>query len=111
MLLETLIAQACASLFVSQQEACHKALEAASKQVGVYQQVDLAERRVGDIAVAKVQNMTGRRPLEVVGVILKVYRDKSITYPIRRNPDGLIPSVLPSVGLDGGSINLGWRFR
>lgn len=111
MLLEALIAQACGNLLGHEFEACSKALQAATMQVGWYQQVDFVERRVGDVAVAKIQTVTGPTPLVVIGTAYKVYRDKSITYPIRRNPDGIIPSIVPSIGLSGGSVNLGWRFR
>lgn len=110
MLVSLMIAQVCAGLTGTQLQACSKAVEAAGLQIGVTQTVNLVEKKTTEMAVHEVTAITGETMWVVTGTALKVYREKSVSYPLRRNPDGVIPSVVPTLGVGQGSLNLGWKF-
>lgn len=110
MLVEALILQACAGLSGQQLEVCHKVLEASSKQVNVYQDLTNAEQVTTKIVYDKVSNVTGTFVVGAAGVAYKVVRDKRLAYPLKRQSDGLLPAISPSVGTNDGKIELKWSF-
>jgi len=105
-----MITQICIGFSGSQLEACHKAFEAASIQTQVKRNVELAEKTTSDLVFHKVTAVTGESVWVGTGIALKVVRDRSVTYPILRNPNGVMPSITPSMNLKAGLINFGWRF-
>lgn len=99
-------------------QACYKALEASSLQCHAKQAVDLLEFQANDkanvmarILYNRVAEKTGYTILEVAGVTAKVFRDRSIVYPIIKKSKGLRPAVTTSVGMDSGSVQLGWDLQ
>ncbi len=105
-----MVAQACLGLSDSQLLACQKAFEAAGKQSVVIQNVQLFEDRAGQIVYEKVSGVTGETVLVVFGTAATAVRAKALTYPLVRDSAGVIPSVVPTLGVQFGLINLGWRF-
>jgi hypothetical protein len=90
--------------------ACSKAFEAASIQSGVTKNVELFEKKSTDFAYHQLTNVTGEKIWVVTGTVVKVVRDRSVTYPIVRNSKGLIPAIVPTIGVGTGAVALSWRF-
>lgn len=110
MLVELAIAQICAGLPNLDYQACAKALEATSLQCNLKQDVDSFEKATYTYVYKKTSNVTGERVLIISGVALKVIRERAISYPLIKNPNGLVPAVTPSVSQKSGKIELRWKF-
>lgn len=110
MLVEALIVQLCTGLSGQALEACHKAFAAAGAQSGFTQDVGMFEKKSTQFVLDTAISFTGKDALSIAGAAAKVYRDKSFSYPIRRNSDGLIPSIRPNIGILGSGIDFGWKF-
>lgn len=110
MLVSMMIAQVCAGMVGSELQACSKALEAAGVQSGVTQNAQRLEDYSSQYVIRHVTSVTGDKVWIVVGTAARVVRDRSISYPIKRNPSGIIPSVVPTIGVGSGTVNFGWRF-
>ena len=111
MLIEMLIAASCVS--GPYKEACSKAMEASTKQTGIYQNVIKAEEYTEKKALTTVTDTTGEAPVAVIGFAVKTYRDKAITYKIKPKKYLPIDAITTQVGTQNGgtgSLNLEWRF-
>ena len=111
MLIESLIAAICVA--GPYHDACAKAIEASSKQIGIYQGVEKVETETQKRTLKTVASFTGETPLMVVGAAAKVYREKAIVYTIRPKSFVPIDSITTKVGAQNGgngSINFEWRF-
>jgi hypothetical protein len=110
MLVEMMIAQACLNMSGPAHEACAKAIEAASVQTHIAQDVKDVELRSTALAYNMAASVTGKEALVISAFAVKVVRDKSVTLPIKKNPSGMVPSVTPTLGVDTSSLYLGWKF-
>lgn len=108
MLIEMLIAASCASGQYNQ--ACSKAMEAGTKQTGIYQNVDKAESMGKQEALKTVTNVAGETPAAVVGVAAKSYHDKGVTYSFKPVDVLSIDRITTRVGKGTGTLNFEWRF-
>lgn len=108
MLIEMLIAASCAG--ATQHEACSKAVEAGTKQYGVYQNVDKAEDLTKKEAVHKVDDVAGAAPAAVVGFVAQGYHDKGFRYSFKPGDVLDVDKVTTQVGKGNGSLVFEWRF-
>lgn len=110
MLVETLIAQICSQLVRVDYAACTAALTATSHQTSIARHAETFEEKSSQLVYERAESVVGREVLIIGGVTYKVTRDKMITYAIKREPSGFVPSITTSLGVHGGEIKLGWRF-
>lgn len=109
MLIELLIAQACAQTIGQDHTACVKAFEALGVQTNVSRDIASAEQKIGLEAYRTVEQVTGQTALGVIGLTAKIAREKSLTIPVNRQ-DGALPSIQSTFGINGGTLNINWRF-
>lgn len=110
-LMSQVIMMACIGSAPAYNQACNKALDAATRQVGVRQQVDTAEDKTVQIVSHKAQTIVGNDVTSVVGVggfILKTARDRSLNFGIPTL--GLCSSLRNQIGVDSYAIMAEWRF-
>lgn len=108
MLIEMLIALSCAS--GQYHEACSKAVEAGTKQTGVYQNTEKAEDLTKQQAVKTVTNVAGETPAAVIMVAARGYKDKGFTYTFKPANVLSIDRITTKVEKGSGTINFGWSF-
>lgn len=104
MLIELLIAASCANGHYT--EACSKAIEAGTKQTGVYQTAEKAE----DLTKQGASKTVGETPVAVAGIAAKSYKDKNVTYTFQPMNVLDMDRITTSVGKGSGSVNFGWSF-
>jgi uncharacterized surface anchored protein len=111
MFLDMLFALTCQDFRRVDQEACRKAIEAGSKQSGMYQTItqiqDHATKTVEKVAV----NAVGEEALAYPVVVAKVYRDQAVSYGFTPKHILGIDRIETTVNFNGsGSMNLKWSF-
>lgn len=107
----TYLVAACVSVQGQYHEACNKALDAGTRQVGIRQQVDNAEDKSLQLVNAKAENTIGKDGMWVVGsgfFVYKTARDKSLDFKLPTL--GLCNSVTNHVTADSYNIKLNWNF-
>lgn len=108
MLIELLIAVSCANGQYT--EACSKALEAGTKQAGIYQTAEKAEDITKQEAVRTVTKVAGAAPAAVIGAAAQGYRGKGITYTFKPTNVFDMDRITTRVEKGSGSLNFGWSF-
>lgn len=109
MLIEMMIAQICVGTVGSEREACSKAIEAATIQYAVKQNVGTAESKAADIVESQVAAVTGKKALAITLYTAKVIRDKEVSANIVRER-GRMPSTNLTAGPGKGSFMFSWSF-
>lgn len=110
-LMTTAIAAICVSAQASYGEACNKAFDAGTRQVGLRQTIDVAESRANELANAKVQQIIGREGVSLVGSgfwVYKVARDKTVV--LRLPTLGICDSANNEISVDSYKLNVNWKF-
>jgi hypothetical protein len=108
MLMELLIAASCSGAV--NHEACSKAVQAGTMQVGLYDNVANAEKIAQTAATKEIERTVGKTPAVLVGSAAKIYKDKAVTYSFKPTDVLSIDNVTTQVGQDKGSLSLEWRF-
>ena len=92
-------------------DACLKALDAGTRQVGVRQQADNAQNKMNEMISTKVNRTVGKSVIQIVtvgGVVVKTARDKKISFGLPTL--GLASSVDNEVGVDSYKIVIQWHW-
>lgn len=105
-----MISLACSNIQTNQVDACTHAMEAATKQIQLYQYEEKTENYLMTYAQNTADHSLGKTAEDVGGGTVygyKVYRNKSITF---RLPNmGVCDTLSNNVTLDSYSINLTWK--
>lgn len=109
MLVELMIAQMCAGTVGMEHQACVKAVEAATIQYRVKQDVGTVEKKTGDILEKQVAEVTGKTALAVTLFTAKVIRYKEVSANLVRER-GIQPSVNAQVTEHTGKLTFNWSF-
>lgn len=110
MLVEIMIAQICGGLPNVDFQACTKALEASSMQCYVKQDVDRSEKIMADFAYKKSSSVIGEFTVGASVALAKAFRDRTLSYTVIKNANGIMPSVTPAVDPHGARVQLNWKF-
>jgi hypothetical protein len=70
----------------------------------------LLEDKTSEMVYKTAEKYTSKEIAGATGAIIKTVKDKSVTYPILRRSQGKIPTITPTLGIEGGRINLDWKF-
>lgn len=107
-----MIATACMGFSGIEKEACVKAAEAGSKQSGIEQNVNQAQKKAEDQAKEKAKDMLGQTTIDVVGgtvFLAKTISDKSVKFDIPNM--GIADKITSEVGTEKYYLNLVWKFK
>lgn len=105
-----MITSACLGLSGNPHEACEKALEAGTKQAGIEQNVDKAQKMVESTADRTAHEILGQQTMELAGggiFIAKTVINKSVQFNVPSF--GLCDKITSQVGTDKYSMQMVWR--
>jgi hypothetical protein len=105
------ILSACLGLEGSYYDACSKAIDAGTRQIGLYQQAELIEKRTNKYALGEAKKYFGDEGVKAIGFIgfgVKTVRDEKVAFKLPNL--GLASSVNNEIGKDSYKINIQWNF-
>lgn len=92
-------------------EACLKAMDAGTRQVGIRQQYDATEGKLNEVATHQAENTLGKPVMSAIGSGVFVYKtvnDKKVTF--RLPTGGLADSVSNTITPTSYSVNIQWKW-
>ena len=92
-------------------EACNKALDATSRQIGLRQEADEVEQRMRAITENSARKYLGKESVATVafiGVTYKAVKERQVTFKLPNL--GLCNSVTSQVGTEQASLRMDWNF-
>lgn len=107
----TIIASACMGLSGSANDACVKALDAGSRQTGIEQDVNMAQKTIERKANKEAYVLIGHTGMEIAGggiFITKAVIDKSVQFNMPTM--GMCDRITNNVGHDKYFLLLEWGF-
>ena len=104
-----MITSACLGMNPSYHDACIKSLEAGTKQSGIEENVDRAQKIVEKTADQKAHQILGQQVMEITGggvFIAKTVIDKSVQFNLPTF--GVCDKITNQVGVDKYSMQMVW---
>lgn len=101
----------CAGAQNNYYEACSKALDATSRQIGLRQEADSVEQRMRGIAEDNAKKYLGKESVATVafvGFTYKSVKERQVTFKLPNL--GLCNSVTSQVGTEQASLRMDWNF-
>lgn len=105
------ILSACMGLQGNYYEACSKAMDAGTRQIGLRQQADDIEHKLNDWSRDQAQRYMGNEFMGVVGFVgfgVKTYREQRVAFKIPNL--GMCSSINSEVGRTQQTIKFQWNF-
>lgn len=110
-LITTAIVAVCVNYQGAYVEACNKALDATTRQVGLRYGADLLESKANEVVTQKAEMVIGKRGMEVVGsgtYVYKVIADKSVRFRVPTL--GLCNSITNRITPISYDLTAEWKF-
>lgn len=107
----TAIVAACVGAQGGYNEACTKALDAGTRQAGIYQDVSQVEKGYTSYLSNKAENAIGKSGIAVLGAgifLYKVSKDRSISFNLPNL--GICSSIDNQVTLGSYTLHMKWDF-
>ena len=105
------IIAACATATGQYNQACNKALDAATRQVGIRQVVDGTENYATGFVITKAKNAAGKDLTSAMGTGMFIYntaKSKNISFNLPTL--GVADSISNQISLKSYNMNLQWHF-
>lgn len=105
-----MITSACIGMSGNANEACMKALEAGSKQTGIEENINKAQKVVEKTAEKTANEVLGKKTMEIAGgtiFLAKTVADKSIQFNLPTF--GICDGITNQIGVDRYSMQMFWR--
>lgn len=92
-------------------EACNRALDATSRQVGIRQQAEYVESRVNVVLDQEAHKRIGQKGMALIGAVgfgYKTAQEKKVAFKVPTL--GICSSARGEIGVEQYTLNLNWNF-